>query len=98
MQILSSECASDDLSRAEQRLSALLMAAAIIGLSLVYVWLKRALPGNAYVEALGNAVFPFAAALSTIIYLKKHSLAARIMIGAAFFAVTYLAAVVAAWL
>jgi hypothetical protein len=99
MKLLTLRCSeARNLSRADQWRAALLMLTVTIGLSLAYVGLNRLFGDSPFLEAAGIAVFPVAVTIGTMpLYMRDHSLAAKVVIITALSVMVYLGALLAAW-
>lgn len=99
MKRLALRCAGTaHLSLGEQLRFALLVLASSLATTLAYIWIKRVIGGNLFVEALGIALFPMVMVVGTMpMYLRNHSIAARIVLCGILLIVVYLASVRAAW-
>lgn len=97
MQALRSGCAAPAASRAEQIRLALWIAAVIVGIALFYVWLKRTVGDNVWIEALGNSVVSFGAIAYMQLLLRQYRLRTRVAFTAVMLVAVYLIGLFAAW-
>jgi len=99
MSTIFAHCTPVDVTRADAWRSAGLMIALSVVVAGVYIWLKRTLGENAFLDALAAAFFPIAALGSSWdTYLKPYSFAAKVSIVSATAFVVLLISLLASFL
>ncbi len=98
MELLRTGCGSTSMSRAEALKYALLAVGATLGVSLLYVWGKRTMGPNIWIDALGGATASIAPLLYLSLFLRDCSLRTRLALAAGLFAIVYGAGLLASWI
>jgi hypothetical protein len=97
MELLRTGCGTTTMTRSEQWKYAFLAVGATLGLSLLFVWVKRAVGPSPWIEALGASTVSIAPLLYMLFFLREHSLRVRLALTLGLFLVVYGIGLLAAW-
>ena len=98
MEMLRSGCGTTTMSRAEALKYALLVVGLTFGVCVLYVWVKRTVGPNIWIEALGGATASIAPLLYLLVLMREYSLRVRLTLTLGLFGAVYGIGLLASWI
>jgi hypothetical protein len=99
MELLRSGCGtSSTMSRRELWIYAIVTIGATLGVSLLFLWLKRSVGPTPWVEALGATTASIAPAFYLLLIMRDYSLRVRLTFTLGLLGFIYLIGLLAAWI